>query len=459
MKKNSRKILHFGIRTNGFRHTLVKRVLSPWRNYQQFLAASQWWSTEKLGVYQIQRLQTMLYIANRYTPWYRQIFHAHNIKPESINAIADLTCIPVLEKEDIRCNHQLMASRNNIAPFLYRCYTSGTTGKPLTLYRDLHNIGFEHALLMRQLAWAGISPRDRVAILKGEALPQRLTGKNIFHIYSPADNRLVLSSFHISSSNITHYLHALQHYQPAALDGYPSSIYALAKFLSEQHLHFAVKAVLTSSETLLPQQKQLIEKVFQCRVYDYYGMAERVAAIHTCERGNYHIIPEYGIIELQKAGQGYHEIIATALTNRAMPLLRYRVGDLVQVQANAPSCECGRAYPVVERIVGRADDYIVTPAGNLVGRLDHIFKGSSNIIGAQVYQPDFSHIVLRIVRDKNYVEQDGQLILNRLRARVNDGIQFEIEYINDLPRGGRGKFKAVVSDVQPFAGTPAGEVQ
>ncbi|HPG41829.1 MAG TPA: AMP-binding protein [bacterium] len=459
MKKKSRKILHLGIRTNGFRHTLVKRVLSPWRNYQNMLAASQWWSAAELQEYQWQRLQTLLRHAGRNVPWYQQLFRQYNIKPERIASPDDLQILPILEKQDLRRHHEQLAARNTLAPFLYRCYTSGTTGTPLTLYRDLHNIGFEHALLLRQLAWAGIGARERVAVLKGDTLPERLIAKHIFHVYSPADNRLVLSSFHISSRTITHYLEALRHYQPVALDGYPSAIYALANFFSEQHLHFPLKAVLTSSETLLPQHKQFIEKIFQCRVYDYYGMAERVAAIHSCERGSYHIIPEYGIVELPAADEddsSYREIIATALTNMAMPLLRYRVGDLVQVNNDTPACPCGRAYPVVERIAGRADDYIVTPDGALVGRLDHIFKGSAHILGAQVYQPDTGHVILRIVRDENYVEQDGQQILNRLKARVNDGMQFEIEYINDLPRGGRGKFKAVVSDVQPFADVAAG---
>ena len=87
-----------------------------------------------------------------------------------------------------------------------------------------------------------------------------------------------------------------------------------------------MKAILTSSETLVPEQKMVIEQAFMCKVFDYYGMAERAAAIHTCEHGSYHIVPEYSIVEFVRNGtleDGYYEIVGTSLNNNAMPLIRY----------------------------------------------------------------------------------------------------------------------------------------
>ena len=387
-------------------------------------------------------------------PFYRRLFDKYNIKPADICSLNDINRIPILEKEDIRLYHNDLVARTTFRPALYKCNTSGTSGKPLTLYRNLHNIGFEHAMIMRQYAWAGVKAIERIATLKGDLIDGTKIKKGEYWTFSSAENKLIMSSYHISESTVDFYIKALTRFEPVALDGYPSSIYALAKFMFEKNIKVQLKAVFTSSETLLTTQKQLIEFVFNCRVFDYYGMAERVAAIHTCEHGQYHIIPEYGYVELLNCDNDYgdyFEIIGTSFTNSAMPLIRYRISDIIKIKDNSSICPCGRVYPVVEKIIGRLDDYIVTPSGKLIGRLDHIFKGISNVVQAQLYQPDRDHIVLRIVPDKYYQDQDGEKILNNLQKRLGEKMMVEIERISDIPRGGRGKFKSVVSNVNEFS--------
>ncbi len=450
MKSSDWKNINLGTTINGIRHAMVKRVLSPYGRYRRFLMKSQWWPESKLRHYQFKKLCNIIHYAYYHVPYYRRLFDQNGIKPEDIRSLTDIDRIPVLEKEDIRLHHKEMVARTKFVPILYRCNSSGTTGKPITLYRNLDNVGFEHALIMRQYAWGGIQPWERIATLRGELIADGKIEKEQYWTFSSAENRLVMSSYHISEDTVESYVNALKRFNPAAIDGYPSSLYALAKLMLERNIRIPLKAVFTSSETLLTSQKQVIEYVFACRAIDYYGMAERVAAIHTCEYGQYHIIPEYGYVELINCDNNdgdYYEIIGTSLTNFAMPLIRYRTGDIIKIPENPDYCPCCRNYPVVEKIIGRMDDYIVTPSGKLIGRLDHIFKGISNVIQAQLFQPDREHIVLRIVPDKSYREQDGKNILNNLEKRLGEKMLFEIERLSDIPRGGRGKFKSVVSKV------------
>jgi len=447
MKKMGISDLDMGITLNGVKHAVSKRILSPWKKYQRLLKHSQWWSLSALKDYQLEQLKRLVHHAYQHVPYYHGTMQVFNVQPEDIRTLDDLALMPFVEKDMVRQRSRDFLSTRAL-PFLYKCHTSGTTGTPLTLYRDFNNIGFEYAMLSRQRQWAGLKPGDLYATLKGELLPGRVINRGHYWSMNAAEHKLVMSSYHLSEATAHRYIEALSTYQPEAIDGYPSSIYALAKFMLERNIKIPMKAILTSSETLVPEQKSIIETAFNCYVYDYYGMAERVAAIHTCERGRYHIVPEYSILEFMRhpnLAENHFEIVGTALNNIAMPLIRYRMGDIVQLAEG--TCECGRNYPMVDGIIGRMDDYVVTPSGKMVGRLDHIFKGVQNLIQAQIYQPETGVIILRVVPDKSFSKQDGDLILEKLYDRVGDGIRFEIENVPFIPRTSRGKIKSVVSEV------------
>ena len=180
---------------------------------------------------------------------------------------------------------------------LYKCNTSGTTGKPLTLYRDLENVGYEHALLMRQWKWAGLEPTDRYATIKGDLISTKQ--QSVAFIGHLVSQKINYTCHHIICQKQMRILICrTQTISTLAIEGYPSSVYALARFVIERGVQLSMKAVLTTSETLSTEQRLVIEKAFDCKVFDYYGMAERVAAIHTCEYGRYHLVPEYELSSL-----------------------------------------------------------------------------------------------------------------------------------------------------------------
>ena len=91
----------------------------------------------------------------------------------------------------------------------------------------------------------------------------------------------------------------IRQFKPKGVEGYPSTLYILARYLKKKDLYCPVPAVLTSSETLLPLQRELIEERFQCPVYDFYGMAERVIYASECEfHSGKHVNMDYGIVEV-----------------------------------------------------------------------------------------------------------------------------------------------------------------
>ena len=148
--------------------------------------------------------------------------------------------------------------------------------------------------------------------------------------YDPFLKELILSTYHLSADTVEEYINAIKKYKVKALNGYPSAIGFISRYCIDHEISLPLTAVLTSSEVLSEDTRHDIETAFQCKVFDYYGAAERVCYIHTCEYGSYHIIPEYGYTELiPKENSDEYSIIATGFWNTAMPFIRYDTGDSV----------------------------------------------------------------------------------------------------------------------------------
>jgi len=127
-------------------------------------------------------------------------------------------------------------------------------------------------------------------------------------------------------------------------------------------------------------------------------------------------------------------------------LIRYRIGDTVELSGE--KCPCGRAYPTVKAIIGRRDNYLVTPSGALVGRLDHVFKGARHIVEAQLVQEVVDRVEVRIVPDSGFDSSDGEYVRRKLQERVGSRMQVKIRIVDRIPRSKSGKFRAVVSKVR-----------
>ncbi len=355
---------------------------------------------------------------------------------------ADLAQQPFLDKETVRAHNEAFRSRAWAGRFARRGYTSGSTGTPLVCYRDAAAITFENAALWRMYRWAGVRLDDRRAVMRGDLVVPVVQGEPPF--WAQASPRiLMLSSYHLASHTYAAYAGALRAFAPAALQAYPSSAALLAHWLIERGETIPLKAVITSSETLLDDQRDAIERAFACPVIDYYGTAERTALIARCERGAYHACWDYGVTEFVD-----DEIVGTPLFNRAMPLLRYRSGDTIEAGVSGERCPCARSFPVVGRPLGRRDVYILTPDGRHIGRMDHVFKGTQHIREAQIVQRALDCLVIRVVPEgAAFDERDRAALVANTRARVGPDMRIDVETVENIARGPRGKFAAIVSDL------------
>jgi phenylacetate-CoA ligase len=255
-----------------------------------------------------------------------------------------------------------------------------------------------------------------------------------------AERRLLCSSYHLAPQHLSSYIDALAGFSPDFIHGYPSSLYVLARYLADNRPGAVrPRAVFTASETLLDFQRSVIEQAFGAKVFNWYGNTEMTCNIVQCAAGNLHYRTDYGVLELLADGT----MVVTGLNNRAMPLIRYRVGDVAAAREGV--CSCGCAFPLIERIVGRVEDYVRTPDGRLVGRLDHLFKDVRHVREAQIVQRQTDELILRIVKAPGYSEQDEKIVLTEARQRLGGGMRIRFEYVDGLERTAGGKVRFIVS--------------
>lgn len=400
-------------------------------------------------------LRDILEHAVNTVPYYRKILSARNALPlnSSDDVYERLKQWPILSKEDVQQAGRSLISGKYSQKRLVEIHTGGTTGRALAIWADQIALRKNYAFFERQKQWAGLRTDSRVATFAGRPLVPANSRRPPYWRYNAIGKQMLFSSYHIGSDTVEEYVRCLEWFKPEYIDSYPSSLEMIARHvIARGGTSISLKAIITSSETLSDATRKMFESAFGCRVFDHYGSAEMVAFITQCEEGRYHANSEYGFLEIvredgEPAGPGeVGEVVATGFINYAMPLVRYRLGDLAS--ASDFACPCGRSHPTIDRIVGRLDDVIVTPDGRRVGRIDPIFKAVSTLHEARVVQTRLDQVRLEVVTANAFTEGDGEELLCQLRMRLGPLVKIELVRVDRIPRTKRGKLRTVES---PFA--------
>lgn len=402
----------------------------------------EFWSAGQWQRWQAQRLAFVLKRAAATVPYYRRLWEGRGrVGDESSSEF--LRNWPLLGKEEVRKDPRAFVADDCRIDRMVCENTSGTTGTPLKLWWSRETVRRWYALVeARWRRWYGVSMKNRWGILGGQLILDGRCRRPPFWIWNAPMKQLYLSSYHLYPEFLGDYAAAIQRYKVDYLYGYPSALYTLALgILDSGRRRMALTVVITDAEPLYDHQRKVISEVFQCPVYETYGMAEIVAAAGECAAGRLHLWPEVGHVEVVEG-----ELVCTGLFNTDMPLIRYRVGDRGTVSAEGAACECGRRLPVLASLEGRVDDVVVTPDGRSIGRLDPIFKSSLPIREAQIVQESANALRVRYVPAEGWSEEAARLICSRLQDKVG-AMEITLEAVTHLPRGANGKFRAVVNKV------------
>jgi len=385
-------------------------------------------------------------------PYYRRQFGKLGISSRDIRTLDDLQCLPVLTKQTVQDRHEEFLSEAIPPRRRVMAHTSGTTGAGLRFAATAEALAEQWAVWWRYRLRLGIPFDAWCGYFGGRSIVPLRRGKPPFWRYNLPGRQIFFSGYHMSPPNLDAYLAQLNKRQPPWLHGYPSLLALLASHILQtgQGLGYQVGWITTGAENLLPQQTKLIERAFGVRPIQHYGMAEAVANISQCEDGRMRVDEDFAAVEFlpNSDGPGY-KIIGTNFSNRATPLLRYDTGDLAELPADCAADQHGGR--VAERIDGRREDYVLLKNGARLGRLDHIFKDCLNIRESQIRQDRPGHMILHVVRGPDYEQADERQLIAETAKRVGDEADFEIVYVDHIPRTKSGKLRFVVSSIQDQA--------
>ncbi len=416
------------------------------------LQRSQRWTLAEQKEYQNERLGELVRLAYERTPYWRELFDQRGLKPGDIRTAEDLPKLPILSKDTVWQRGEDMVVRGWPEVRLLDEHTGGTTGASLRMKVDEDAIAQHWAYYWRHRLRFGVKVLDPFIVFAGRPVVPMSAMRPPFWRRNLPMHQTYVSVHHMTRENMAALAEYLKTRRVVIYNGYPSALYLMACYLLDHDIRLPnpPKMTFTGSETLLPHQREAMRRAFDSDVGDHYGASELSTFISECAHHRYHVDMEYGIAEFVPMPGGparVGRIIGTGLLNMAMPMLRYDIGDLATVAPRETTCPCGLVAPIVERIDGRLESYVITPDGRQLSRLTFLFKGTDNIREAQLVQDSLDHLTARVVRRDSYTDDDERIFMADMRTLLGEQIRIDIEYVEDIPREPNGKFRHIISEV------------
>ena len=424
------------------------------------LQKSQFLPLDSLRDMQRRRLRRLLQHVYDHVPYYQSMMRRMGIQPQDVRDLADLSALPLLSKEMIAGMTEDLLADNFPPARRQERFTGGTTGTPLGFFVERGRTdALERAFIARSWGWMGVNFADRCVILKGQVVDERELREGRFWQTSyPERSWTFFSAQHMSEENLPAYARKIMELRPVFIQSFPSGLDLLAKFWLRRGLPpiAGLRMVHLSSETLRVDQRERFQKAFGAPVFSNYGQSECAVLASECEHdSSYHVFPEYGVTEIVRPdgtptvpGE-LGEIVGTGFNNYAMPMIRYRTGDLGSWSRR--HCVCGRPFPLMERLEGRGQDVVVARDGHIVP-LNALIFGSHLpefrfLKEIQVRQKEPGELTLAVVPYPEYTAEIGLVMAAKLERVSDQAVSIRVEVVDQIPRTAGGKFQLLIQSL------------
>lgn len=448
------------MRAKRLRQVLSSRVLSPLSElkagYIHFsthrllkdLRHTQWLQQDELRKQQRDRLRNILVHAARNSPYYRKLFSDHGFDPTT-GSMEAFCRLPLLQKRTVLTEVDSLLVDGSVKDSLVTAKTGGSTGQALTVYFDELWRQRRNADAMRADEWAGWRPgMQKAAVWGNPPVPDSWYARFKQRWLYCMD--LYLDTMNISPATMDTFAAEWIRRDVDILFGHAHSLYILADYLKDKPGHgVCPKGIIATSMMLLQNERDVIEKVFGCPVTNRYGCEEVGLIACECElHQGMHLNIEHLYIEfLNESGKQARsgelaEIVITDLYNKAMPLIRYRVGDMGVYSDR--KCGCGRESPMLENIVGRTADFLKREDGSRVAGVSLVERTLTAIPGIaqlQLVQTAINRIKVNIVKADQYTDMSGERLAAELTSVFGENLHIDTEFLENIPREANGKYR------------------
>ncbi|MDD3621790.1 MAG: phenylacetate--CoA ligase [Methanofollis sp.] len=337
---------------------------------------------------QYRLLKTLVYRLYSFSDFYHARMREANVHPDDIRTLADITRLPFMYKRDLRDNypdHLFTATQDELVRYHV---SSGTTGKPTVVGYTANDLENWTASLARSLTACGLGRGDVMQVSYGYGL---FTGGLGMHYGAERIGATVLPS---STGNTERQIELMQDLHVTAIACTPSYLVHIGETAEKMGVSIRddtdLRIGVLGAEPWSEAMRTKLQDALGIRVYDIYGTSELSGPMFTecTEQNGIHlwgdlaypeiIDPETG--ESLPAGEK-GELVMTVLKKEALPMIRYRVGDVTVL--NDEPCACGRTSPRIMRIQGRVDDMLIVRGINVFpSQVEHALMEIPEVVGS-----------------------------------------------------------------------------
>jgi phenylacetate-CoA ligase len=350
---------------------------------------------KELGELQLKRLKETVFQTMK-VPFYRDTLQKAGISPEDIRSLDDIKKIPFTRKQDLRDGYPfgfLAVPRNEVV----RIHTtSGTTGKPTVVAYTRGDLETWAELIARNMTMIGVTRDD---VFQNMVNYGMFTGGLGFHYGAELIGVTVIPS---ATGNTKRQIEMIHDFGVTVIHCTPSYAMHLAESAEEAGIRLeSLKRGIFGAEPWSEQMRRELEEKLGLTAYDSYGLSELYGpgvAFECEERDGLHIWHDCYLVEIcdpktgEQLGDGEQgELVVTPLVKEAMPLLRYRTGDVTMQMEDGCLCRRGKK---IARITGRSDDMLVIRGINVFpSQIEHVLLGIPEV-GTQfmVYIDRVNHL-------------------------------------------------------------------
>jgi len=442
---------------------IVKKLIYPvheslvGRKTMKFLGElekSQWLSPPEIKELQFRKMKYLLKHAYTNVPYYKRKFDEIGITIDEIKSLDDVGKLPLLSREDIRCNLEELISKNwKKKLFLYN--TGGSTGHPLIFYKDKQRAAYDISAKIRARRWWEIDLGDKEILLWGS--PVELSKQDKLKTFRDRlMNVLLLSAFDLTNKSMSRYLQTLKEYRPKFIYGYATVLYRISKFAKEQHIdvkNLNLRAVISTAEVLHDHYRELIREVFNCPVVNEYGARDGGFIAHECPHQGMHITDDCILVEILNANNQpvkadeNGDIVITHLEGYGMPFIRYKIGDRGSLLNKR--CSCGRGLSLLKMIEGRNNDFVITEDGRFIHCLFFIYiiREIPGVVQFRIIQKSFDELQILIVKEPTFNPAAIKVIEEKIKKMMGQKVKIEIEFKEEIPLDKSGKYRWIISEI------------
>lgn len=425
-------------------------------SWRKSLERSQWLSPAEIKSLQLLNLRKFLSDVQENVPFYRERFAEARLDVDSLQSVADLSCLPLLTKADIRANTDTLKS--TVTGPLSRYNTGGSSGEPLIFYMGKARKSHDVAAKWRATRWWGVDIGDPELVVWGS--PMELNAQD--RVKQLRDGLLrsqLLPAFEMSPQNLERFVQTIRTVRPAMLFGYPSSLSLIAQHAQRNGVtmsNLGIKVAFVTSEKLYDEQRAIISDVFGCPVANGYGARDAGFIAHECPSGHLHISAEDMVVETVRpdgtpAPYGEAgEIVVTNMATTDFPFIRYRTGD-VGILSDEP-CVCGRGLPILKELQGRTTDFVVAHNGTVIHGLALIYtvRDLPGVERFKIEQMSLDQTIVKVMAGPAFGAAEEARIIHDFKARLGDAVDIRVNRVDDISNESSGKFRYVVSHVTGF---------